>query len=332
MKKTDLAKQIIEKYIDIALKQQKQFSKRYLATVLYNENQEIFKDVEDARKIIRYSLNCSGDINRSKSKEEIARQFALIPEQIRELENTDPFIVPTTIKKSLVISDVHGRFYNKKALEIAVNYGIQQNCDSVIINGDFVDNYQHSKFDKNPSISVIFEEQEWGQDMLDLLQNTFGSVFMKSGNHDVRRELHIQRISTTMPEMVNYSKLSDYLFFDGCHVNFIEDYRHIVFGKLNIFHGHEYQGGGGVHVAYNRFNKALENNLSAHSHRPQSTIRRTINGYILGSWAIACMCDLNPRFCPKNDWENGFAVVEKDKNGEFNVDNRVVYGNKTFPI
>lgn len=332
MTKTELANQIIEKYIQISLKTKQQFSKRYLAKILFDENSDVFKDAEDARSFIRYSLNSYGDKHRSKSKEELTRQFAFIPEHIKELENTEPFIIPTSIKKSLVIADVHGRFYNKKAFEIALEYGIKQNCNSVIINGDFVDFYGESKFDKNPAIAKIMIEQEWGQDILEMLQNLFGSVYLKEGNHDLRRQLHIQRISRDMPDMVEFSKYSDYLFFDGCHVNFIEDYRHIIFGKLNIFHGHEYQGGGGIHVAHNRFNKTLENSLSAHSHIPQSIIKHTINDNILGSWTMGCLCDLKPRYNPKNNWNNGFTVVEKDSSGEFNVDNRIIIGNKTVSI
>ena len=330
MTKVEIAKQHLEKYIDIALRNSKQFSKRYLATVLYNEQPDVFNDVEDARQVIRYCLNASG--RQYKNREELSRQFSLIPEQIREVETTEPFKVPTSIRKSLFIADVHGRFYNRTALEIAINYAIKENCDSVIIDGDFLDQYQYSKFDKNPAVSVVFEEREWGQDMLELLQNTFGYVVFKAGNHDIRREKQIERLATTMPEMMEWSNLSDYLFFDGCHVQFVQDYRMIEYGKLNVIHGHEYWGSGGMHVANNRFNKALDNIISAHSHKPQSVIRPNIKGEIYGSWALGCLCALNPRYSPMNDWSNGFAIVEKEGSGDFNVDNRVIMGTKTFAV
>lgn len=331
MTKAELARNCIEKYIEIALRTNRQYSKRYLATVLYNENPDVFKDVEDARCIIRNQLNASGTHDRSKNKEDIARRFALIPDQIKELTDTTPFIVPTSVKKTLCISDIHSRFYDRKALEMAINYAVGQNCDSVIINGDYMDFYGHSKFDKNPAIQIIFEEQEWGVDILEMLQNVFGYVVLKSGNHCLRRQLHIERLAATMPELIGMSDYSDYLFFDGSHVQFVEDYRHILYGKLNIFHGHEYQGGGGIHVAYNRFNKALDNVLSGHSHKAQSVIRKDINGHIKGSWATGCLCDLNPRYAPKNDWTQGFAIIEKSSDGEFDVNNRVIHGNKSFP-
>lgn len=329
MKKIDLAREIIEKYIEIALREKRQYSKRYLATVLYNENPSTFNDVEDARKIIRYALNSNGIIR--PTNEGLAKKFALIPEAIKEVENSEPYVVPTLIKKTLWIGDIHGRFYNKKSLEMAINYGIKESCDSVIILGDFLDFYGDSKFDKNPSLAFIFEEQEWGQDMLELLQDTFGYVVLKQGNHDIRRERHIERLSVTKPELMGMARYDDYLFFDRCHVNFVEDYRHIVYGKLNGIHGHEYQGGGGIHVAYNRLHKTFDNTISAHSHKSNSVIMNTINGNIYGSWVIGCLCDLHPRYAPKNNWNNGFAITEKDTTGDFEVNNRSIFGQKTYP-
>lgn len=332
MTKGELARQCIEKHIAIALEKNTQFSKRYLATILFNENPDLFKDVEDARGVIRFVLNASGTKKSSPLKEDLSRQFALIPQAIKDTVNTEPFVVPASVKNTLWMADIHGRFYDRKAFEMAVNYGIKKKCDSVIINGDFLDFYQHSKFDKNPSVNIIFEEQEWGQDVLKLLQDNFGYVVLKQGNHDVRRELHIQRLAATMPELMGLSSYSDYLFFDGCHVNFVEDYRHIRYGKLNAIHGHEYFGGGGIHVAYNRFNNALDNLISAHSHVGQSIIKTGINGEVYGSWSLACLCDLHPRYASHNKWTNGFAHTEKESSGDFEVNNKIILGNKYFSI
>ena len=112
----------------------------------------------------------------------------------------------------------------------------------------------------------------------------------------------------------------------------MEDYRHIDYGRLSAFHGHEYYGGGGIHVAYNRFNKALDNILTAHSHKAQSIIKKNIHNHIYGSWALGTLAQLAPRFSPKNDWTSGFAFTEKDSDGEFEVDNRVIYNKKSFPV
>lgn len=338
MSKTDkdkvrLAREIIEEYIEIGIRTGTGVSKRLLAKILYSRNPDIYKDEEDARWCIRYSLNSAGTLNRAKNTPDLERAFALIAEPIRELNNNTPFEIPKVYNNILVINDLHSRFYSKGAFSIAVNNGIKRGVNAVLINGDFMDFYQHSRFDKNPSIIRYFEEErEWGQDILKLLQDTFGQVFLKQGNHDLRRELHIERLSATMPELQGLTSYQDYLFYEGSNTEFIEDYRHITFGKLNIIHGHEYQGGGGIHIAWNRLNKAFDNVLSAHSHRGQSITRQTINKEIFGSWAVGCMCDLNPRYAPKNDWTQGFAIVQRDTEGYFEVENKIIVGKKLCSV
>jgi len=333
MTKIELARGIIERYIEIGVKNNTQYSKRFIATVLHSENPDQFQTIEDARGSVRDALNAKGCARKRKSSEELARRFAIIPPQVHELRNTEPFVIPTGVRNALWIADVHSRFYDRKALEIAINSGINNRCDSVIILGDFMDFYGYSKFDKNPMTVAQFEdEREWGQDILKLLQDTFGYVVLKEGNHDIRRQLNIQRLSASMPELMDLASYSDSLFFDGCHVNFVEDHRHIRYGKLNGIHGHEYYGGGGVHVAHNRLNKTFESVISAHSHVGQSKIKPTINGAPMGSWTIGCLCDLSPRYNPKNEWTHGFAVTRKDSTGDFEVENKIIYSGKVFSV
>lgn len=331
MTKTEIARSYVEKYIDIALTHKVQFSKYKIAEIIFTENPHVFRDKEDARRFVRECLNTAGRIN--KSNQEISKMFALIPGAIKDVKESSPFIVPSSIKKTLWIADVHGRFYNRKALETAVNYGIKEKCDSVIINGDFLDFYQHSKFDKNPAVSIIFEEQEWGIDILEMFQKLFGYVLVKIGNHDSRRQHHIERLSATMPELLGMADYSEYLSFNGSRINFCDDNRHIIYGKLNGIHGHEYYGGGGIHVAYNRLQKTFDNTISAHSHVAQSVVRKDINNKVFGSWSLGCMCDLAPRYAPKNNWTNGFAITSKDTDtGDFEVDNKILFGDKVFSI
>lgn len=329
--KNELARGYIEKYIQIATRTGRGFSKRFIANVMYSENPDIFKDEEGARQAVRFVLGAQGKKSNMGQSEDLKREFALIAEPHTELINPEPYIIPSGYKNTLVISDIHSKFYNKAAFEVAVNDGLKNKCDSVLIDGDFMDFYQFSRFDKSPRVVADFSnEQEWGVDILSLLQSTFGKVFLKKGNHDMRLEMHIQKLAATMPELQDYMTYEDWLFYKGTNTTFIEDYRHIKFGKLNIIHGHEYQGGGGVHVAYNRLNKTFDNVLSAHSHKSQGVIRQTINGEVFGSWTIGCLCNLKPRYNPKNDWTNGFAIIRKDSTGDFEVENKVIFGDKLF--
>lgn len=327
--KLDLAREIIEKYIEIGTRTERGYSKKFIGKVLYNEHPDLFKDEEDARAHIRRALGLKGAAYVTERSEELKARFALISEPVHELRDSTPFIMPQGYKSTLFIADLHSRFYNRTALEVAINDGIKQKCDSVIILGDFMDFYADSKFDKNPSIVQLFEsEREWGQDILKLLQDTFGYVVLKKGNHDNRRELHIQRLAAKMPEIQGLESYSDYLFYEGTNTQFVEGHRVIEYGKLGCIHGHEYQGGGGIHAAYNRLNKAKQNVVSAHSHISQRDIRMNLKGEPIGSWTLGCMCNLNPAYNPKNDWTNGFGIGRKDTNGDFEFENKIIYGKK----
>ena len=133
MTKTDSARTYIEKFIEIGQRTGKGFSKKFIATVMHSENPELFKDAEDARKFIRLALNALGNEKRSNANEELVRRFALISEPQSEITNPEPYVVPKGYKNTLVMGDIHSKFYNRKALETAINDGVKSGCDSVFM-------------------------------------------------------------------------------------------------------------------------------------------------------------------------------------------------------
>lgn len=327
MSKSDLARLYVEKYIEKGKEFSRSYSKKFIATVLHADHPDKFKDVEDARYVVRYVTGATSGGLKDKDKQ-LAEDFILLEQPIVECE-LKPFVVPKQYKKALIINDVHSKFHDRRALEVAINFGVKQNCDICIINGDLFDFYQFSRFDKNNRIKYEFHsEREWVQDFLLMLQKTFGKVIFKKGNHDIRREMYIQKID--LPEIEGLESLSDYAFFDGSTVEIVEDYNIVEFGKLKLIHGHEYQGGGGIHVAYNRLNKAMDNLMSGHSHVTQSNMKKTITGKFYGSWTVGCLCSLGARYNPQNNWNHGFAIVEKEESGEFIVDNRRILEGRVF--
>jgi hypothetical protein len=188
-----------------------------------------------------------------------------------------------------------------------------------------MDFYGSSHFDKDPSIIKYFEdEREWGQDTLKLLQDCFGYVVLKKGNHDIRREKKIQQLAIQHEEIRGLETYADYLRYDRSNVQIVEDYNYIKYGKLYIFHGHEYQGGGGKHVAFNRLNKAMKHILSAHSHVSTDYKMKTIDQDVLISCTVGCLCNLHPRYNPLNNWSQGFAIVEREEDGTFEINNKVI--------
>jgi hypothetical protein len=327
MNNNELIASYVDKYIELAKKHNVVYSKRYIATVIYNENPDQFTCVENVRKSIVNLIY--GDVYKNKYAD-LRIKFALMQNSIIELPNATPFIIPPEANNTLWIADTHGRFCDMGALEIAIGYGIKKGANSVVILGDLLDCYNDSKFDKDPSVSKMYEEAEWGQDVLQLLQETFGYVVYKYGNHDLRHQLHINRILQTKPELMNgIATLQDLVHFDGSTVNFVEDYNHVIYGKLNGFHGHEYQGGG-INVARNRMFKTFDNSISAHSHTSQQFPITDINGNLFMSTTIGCLCNLHPRYNPKNQNNWGFAHSYRDADGTFELNNKQIWNNKIF--
>ena len=92
MSKSDLAREIVQKYIDLGIKHKTSYSKRFIATVLQSEHPDIFKDVEDARAMVRTVTGMKGN-RKYKINEEITRDFALLEMPIREFEVINRMIV-----------------------------------------------------------------------------------------------------------------------------------------------------------------------------------------------------------------------------------------------
>jgi len=329
-RKTETAEKYVRKYIDLGIKFQKQYSKRGIAKVMLDENPDVYLDIEDARAYIRYVTNSYGEQNKHDKYTDLEEGLILINKPVIELDYT-PYIVPPAYNKTLIIADLHGLFCDMQSLEIAINYGIKHNCDSFIIDGDFLDFYQFSKFDKsNRIVEQFYEEQEWGVELLQLLQRIFGFGILKEGNHDARRQLYIERLPLVYEEIKLLGGYSDYLNYSGSNIQFIKDYNVINYGKLNIIHGHEFQGGGGIHVAYNRLNKAFDNIISAHSHVKQEAVRVGIDGEVYGSWTLGCLCNLHPRYNINSNWTHGFATVAKDESGFFEIQNKLIINKKIY--
>jgi len=329
--KTELVSRYIKKYLDIAKKTGNHQSKNFISQVIYNEHPKEFRDKEEVRRYVRRIVGGAGKEVANKY-EAFREEFLLLSEATDDTPNFEPYVYPKDKNKVLVIADIHGIFYDKKAVEIAISYGIKEHCNSVLIDGDLLDCYQYSKFDKDPRVSAyaIENEREWGQDFLKMLQNAFEHVVFKAGNHDKRRELEIQKVSMSHPDICQSTSLEDYLHFEGSNVVFIPDYTIVKLGKLNVIHGSELYGGGGVNVARNRLLKTFKNVLSAHSHVTMQYNIKDILGDVCASYTIGCLCNLHPRYAPYNQYNHGFATVEIEKDGNFIVNNREIIKGRLY--
>ena len=231
----------------------------------------------------------------------------------------------------LVINDVHVPYHDEKGLEMAIQYAQERDVNTVFINGDFIDLVSVSDHEKTPSErSGLNDELETGRLVLKAIREEFSDaeIYYNEGNHETRMPRYLAKKAPELFEIPGLS-VKQLLKLDMYGIKWIPTETDVRLGDLNIFHGHEYRGGG-LLVARSKFLQAMDNILFANFHRTQEYIQPDIQGKVKGSWAVACMCDLRPRYMPKNNWNLGFAVVHSRSDGHFVIENKKIIDGKIY--
>lgn len=238
-----------------------------------------------------------------------------------------------------VISDAHWPFHDLRRDSDGNFYGSyltaieklrESGIDTLVLNGDMMDLFHLSKHEKLEAKRNWKWELDVSRAMLKHLREFFGDkvrIVYREGNHEERFKRYIADKAKELEDAVN---LTEMLGLDALRIEWVSDRAKITAGGLYIDHGHEYFGGGGlVNPARNFFLKTFDNILVGHVHKKsEAIIRRPLDGSYMQAHSIGCLCDLNPRYAPRNQWTHGFALVELDKHGEFTLHNRIIMNGK----
>lgn len=154
--------------------------KRTVAKILLEKYPELFSNLENSRAYIRV---LTGNFGAKHSKfQKIEDKWGLLPEESED-EPIDDYILPLHEKLG-ILCDIHSLYYEPNALYPALDYLKRHEADAILINGDMLDMYQLSRFDKNPSKAKFGAERKWAIDFLKMMQEEFGNVYWKKGNHE----------------------------------------------------------------------------------------------------------------------------------------------------
>jgi hypothetical protein len=111
-------------------------------------------------------------------------------------------------------------------------------------------------------------------------------------------------------------------------IHLVKGKRVIKAGKLNIIHGHEFNGvSSPVNPARGYALKAKTSVMAGHLHQTSEHIESDMNGKVSGAWSTGALCDLHPDYAPLNKWNHGFAWVEVDGD-DFEVHNHKIINGK----
>lgn len=298
-----------------------------LASKLFTEYPEAFDSLEHARNYIRTVRGKIGKKSRTSNSQKELIDTAQRP--------SNPYALPKSYAKKrrhievkgtkfLMLYDIHLPYQDNEALECAIEEGLRQGCDAIILGGDALDCHMISDFVKDPRKRKFKDELYSIRQFLASLRHTFptANIYYKEGNHE-ERYWRYMRIKA--PELFDIDAF-DFPTLTHCdkhNVKWIDGKSKLNIGKLSIFHGHEFgkQFLPSVNVARGLFMKTKVSSLCGHHHQTAEHNERDANGKFITCWGVGCLSELSPDYNPYSKYNHGFAIVDKGANGSFSVHN-----------
>lgn len=246
-------------------------------------------------------------------------------------EEFEHYHLPEHLCNVGIMSDTHIPYHSNEAIDESINYFVKKNVDAILLNGDIIDCYQLSRFNPDPRMRHFVDEIEAFKQFIEVLKkNLTKNIFFKLGNHEERYE---RIMISRSPEFLDIPQF-EFRNIMGCDelgVDVISDQRIVYVGNLPVIHGHEAaMKYASVNPARTLFLKTYKSSMCGHLHRTSNHNEQSLDGKIISTWSVGCLCDLHPKYRRLNNWNHGIARIEKDVDGNFEVINFRLMRNKIF--
>lgn len=320
---------------------------RTLARMLCEKRPKLFPKLETARCAVRNIRGNHGAKNRKLIKDKTSYRangkagMVYIPKSVAK---PPPIIEVDGPARVGILSDIHIPFHDAAALEAAVAECKRHKCDVLILNGDTLDFHKMSRFQKDPEAREPAEEIRDCVQLMLWLRKQFpkARLIFKQGNHDRRysswiwenapvlwqlQQVHLENVlGWEMAEATGNEsvKLESYGWEHA------SDSTMIMCGKLPVLHGHEARvSSGGVNPARSLYIKTAHSCLIGHLHKTSQHTESNLFFDECATFSTGCLCELHPGYMPWGaKWNHGFAVVDVQGSGEFNVRNHRIADGK----
>lgn len=317
----DLARQLCAEFPDTPSRQ--------LGRMLYKKNSKRFLTEDAAYLCVRRARGNQGTKNREKCEKTPERRpngtIGWVPKcPPSQSEPWTPFDLGSDIRV-LSLSDIHVPYHEPQAVEAAVKFGRKWKPTVVLLNGDISDFYSISRWDRDPKKRDLIGECEQVHEMLAWLRKAFPKARMvyKLGNHEERWDHYIWNKCAELWGL-DALRLQNVLHLDDLGIEMVGDKRPVMIGPHLVgLHGHELVRGltSPVNQARGLFMRTLTSALAGHGHTTSTHVQGNMLGKEIACWSQGCLCDLHPLYMPINTHNHGFAAVDVDKDGEFNLMN-----------
>lgn len=303
-----------------------------LAKVLYKKHRHLFPSFNAACTAVRYRRGNMGNSNRKALvAKDLVRPNAKCGFSWEFPKSSAPSYAPFHLDedRTLILADLHIPFHDTTAIHTVVAHGKKFDPTCILLNGDVCDFFSISRFDKNPAESSLKKEIDLTRQFLGWLRQTFpkARIIFKLGNHDewfdkylFRKAPELYGVAGVDLKHLTTAKIDSISAVDG--IEWVDDQRKIMIGKLNVYHGHELGKGSiapPVNPARGLFMRTIECGLQGHLHKDSQHSETSANGKLISTWSTGCLCGLHPRYARINKWTHSAAQVELSA-GQFSVD------------
>jgi predicted phosphodiesterase len=301
-----------------------------MAKKIYAENPLVWKSIETVRGGIRAIRGKNGSGKYTDKSLFVKPTFNYNPYKLPDTEEKIrlPYILPKADNNILLISDLHIPYHNISAITAALKYGQEAKVNTIIINGDLIDFYQMSRFERDPRKRSAKFEFDSTKEFLVILRKTFknAQIYWVKGNHDVRYE---HWLMAKAPEVFDdpYYKLEERLKLNEQRIILIDDKTILKAGKLNIHHGHLFFRGFGspISPAKTVYDKSFEDTICSHVHKKTEFSKVSLSGKLITCYTTGCLCELSPDYAPfGNSYVHGFAHIKVKDSGDFDLKNMTI--------
>jgi hypothetical protein len=309
-----------------------------LARMLYKENKVLFDNVEYARHRVRYYKDQCGGVHKKKQsvfKDQIKNMAKQIEIPASWAKRKGAFTLPKGYKKVGLISDAQAPFHDAEVCKIVMKDIIDEGCDAILMNGDMVDFYQLSFFEKDPRKRDFKQERLDCIEFLRWIKQEAGNrpvYYNLDANHEYRYERFMMKKA---PELFSTElfMIEDLLSLHDIGIIPIRGYDHIKVGKLPIIHGHTIFRGttSPVSTARTVFMKLKTSCAASHVHRVnQYTWRKPLTNEVQSAWTIGCLMYIpGVEYAEhNNEYVNGHAIITLDEKGNYSIANKMIIDGK----
>ena len=238
------------------------------------------------------------------------------------------------MKTWAILSDLQIPFQDKRVLDLVLRGLKRIKPGGVVLNGDVVDCYELSEFDKNPlgqaGLEREVKEAKWLMGELQYIPERW----WLGGNHEDRLRRYLWKRATQFAGL-DVLRFETLFGLDRAGFNWKPYGGTLKLGKLLVTHGSLVLKHSGW-TGRAHFEKYGNSVLVGHTHRLGAYYRTNAKGVHAG-YENGCLCRLDPEYVQYPDWQQGFSVVQVHESGWFNVTQvpilkrrRFFYGGEMF--